>query len=462
MTIDGRKNNYRARVLERAGEAVLDIPDIRILESTSPRKLVDGFQESWGVEARSVVLPAVSSDGINFDNTCGLSKSVATKDVDLREKVAGFAKLGCDVYISLDPGFRFVSTAPLFVVDSTGDSARRVCISKPRVQEMVAHTLADAISLVLEGIDGTEARLRGVVANCVDLWPMSAADGRIELTCFCADCVERLTAEAMDDEAVGRFQDFPSPANLLLQDNQSGIGYADDFNSESSPKRILALARLKGYIEAFGRMAEEELEENASALLGYLLSRHRVTVDSVLMFMKSGVELALEEASDLDVGTIDRIVVVEGSQYNWTGGLFLDLLDTEGPFDEVWFDPSTSDLSFKRSPFRAFMWRRSRYVVDSFFDYATSVADAGLMATTGLGRLADVQIMRELNSRLRSALGASMTGFTNLSALPGASVTEPDGPGRRGFVGVGFDLEIAQAVLSKVKVASNSYGPDSE
>lgn len=451
MTTGERRAEYRRQVLQRAGEATLDIPDLRILKTAEPHRLLERFEASWDVKPTSVVLPAVSPDGVNFDNTCGLPISRTAAAVDFRNAVNAFASAGCDVYVSMDPGFRFINSAPLLVVDSSGDSARRACITKPRVQEVISHTIADAVGLVLDGVEGTGAKLLGIAVDSVDLWPMSAADGRIDLTCFCTECVDKLGAEEL-----ARFQDFPNPSNLLLRDSGTGIGYADTIQSDASPEKVLSLSRLKGYVEIFEKASRTELQKHAEGILDYMRARHRMTVESLVSMIDSGTERARNESEDLLDGALRRIVLAEGSQYNWTAGLFVDLLDSEGPFDEIWLDPSTTEVSLKRVASRAYMWRRCRYAVDAFFEYAAAVADPALRAITGLGRLEEFQVVRVLEGRLRTSLGASMTGFTNLSALAGEVAESPEGPGRLGFIGVALDEALGAGVLMDVDVAPSA------
>src|SRR5690242_15591086 len=72
-----RTQGYRERVLNRAGEPILDIPDISILAFRDPATLIADFQQVWGVSPRAVVLPIASADGVNFDNPCALPVSRA-------------------------------------------------------------------------------------------------------------------------------------------------------------------------------------------------------------------------------------------------------------------------------------------------------------------------------------------------------------------------------------------------
>ena len=162
-----------------------------------------------------------------------------------------------------------------------------------------------------------------------------------------------------------------------------------------------------------------------------------------------------------------RVILLEGVYYGWTSGLQLDRLDrvatvnTVNPYDEIWFDPSSTDLFMKEVPFRSYMWKRSRYYVDSFLNFAANVSDPVKRSITGIARLSRTQAKELLDTRLSQAMGTAMIGQTSLFALPNLQSDNEESQ-RIGFVGVALDEEIGKALIESISIPRGMREHESE
>ena len=93
------------------------------------------------------------------------------------------------------------------------------------------------------------------------------------------------------------------------------------------------------------------------------------------------------------------------------------------------------------------MWRRSRYLIDSFFDTSASISDVGIRATTGWARYNDEEAQGVLDYRARSTLASRMAGLVSLMALDADD-------NRVGFVGVGLNEAVATEVVRATTIAA--------
>lgn len=197
-----RSKGYKAGVVEHAREAILDLPVLNFLAYRSAEQIVQDFTESWGMSPKAVVIPVLASDGVYFDNPCELPLSRAVDPdvqqarapiVDFAKAVYDFGEQGLDIYLLVAPSVSFVSANPLLVVDSVGDTARLTCMTKNGCRELISEIVAEAVLLATDALASltmeNTPRLRGLVFDVVNIWPMSSTNGRIELNCFCEDCV---------------------------------------------------------------------------------------------------------------------------------------------------------------------------------------------------------------------------------------------------------------------------------
>lgn len=461
-----RGEKYTNSILARAGEGVLDVPDLNILTYAKPDTLIASFETAWGKPPAAVALPVTSNDGVLFRNTLELplSRCVTRDDGPLSfpQAVSEFATRGLDVYLTFDPGFRFTRIDALFLVDIVGDSTSQACIGKPRTQEIAATILGDAIETAEKALRGLKGSLRGVAIDAVDLWPMGAKKGRLELTCFCESCV-RYFQQKGEPALIEAFKTFPNPWNLLLAENESqdGIGFIDDVTSEASADAVLGFSRQKAYIDIFGDRPEGKLRQLAALVLKYMLIRHDQTIDCLNTIFDEAV--VTRDGQDV---RLDRIIITEGSPYDWTSGLFLDRLDNwqrHGrrlpPCDEVWFDPTSTDLVLANIRFRSYMWRRARYYIDAFLSFADSVGNPRFRATTGLARLSDHMVLGVLRDRLNTCLATATEGLAALAALPGGEATGVEvgaqPPNQRvGFVGGAMSRGVGESLVKAVDIAT--------
>ncbi len=466
-----------------AGEGLLDIPHPAVLTHKTPRELLERFKNSFGMYPKGVVLPTIATDGLLY--TCG--------DIELPQSkykfvghYQGFQKAITDfaqypeiekIYLSVDPTLQFVRTDALHVIDIAGDGSQQVCIINPRTQELLGAILGIGIDLTLNMLDSinSQVKLAGAVIDVVDLWPQGARENRLELTCFCESCLKVFETEEKD--LLDHFRTFPNPWNLVLKDNQTGIGYIDELPKSILAPQILGLSRQKGYIDIFKDASVPELTQHATHLLRYMQIRHNSTA------------LALHNVFDeayngLEEKQLQKILLLEGVHYDWTSGLQLQRLDDPGPdvnrFDEVWFNSTSSDMVMHYTPFRSYMWRRSRYLIDAFFQSIATAADPIKRNTTGIARYSERHIRDELFAkRLGSAVSTTDSNRTSLAALPPLKLEAKEGekePGqfeeekkvekidnqqkvsqRVGFVGVAFfDEAEGQEFLKTVTIAPSA------
>ncbi len=461
-----RDFNIIKRSVEKAGLPIMDIPYLGILRYFKPEALIKRFTDNWGIKPQAVVLPIAYSDGLLFEveGLRDLRSPNAKIAEDLKEfsdVVYAFAKEGLKIYLLLDPTLQFIRTNALHLIDIVGDSSASVCIGNPSSREVIAAILGTAIDETLNAVAtlGDKQVLEGVVIDAVNIWPMGAANQRLELNCFCPSCERYFNQE--NDKLLPFFRDFPNPWNLLLKDTGSGIGFIDDIKQSSTADEIVGLSRQKGYYSIFEKKEPGELLKSAEILREYIRIRHEQTL------------FAINEIFQKALGGLPpnimpkRVILLEGVYYGWTSGLQLDRLDrvatvnTVNPYDEIWFDPSSTDLFMKEVPFRSYMWKRSRYYVDSFLNFAANVSDPVKRSITGIARLSRTQAKELLDTRLSQAMGTAMIGQTSLFALPNLQSDNEESQ-RIGFVGVALDEEIGKALIESISIPRGMREHESE
>lgn len=430
----------------------MDMPHPGLLRYMEPKQMVVEFEKSWGAKPTAVVLPVTCPDGLLFSVT-GLSEALSpyatdiARDIrDFQDAVLNFANLGLDIYLLLDPSLQFIDTAALHLVDITGDGSAQTCIGNPRAQDVAAAILGTGVDIVVETTQKSPGKLKGVVLDLVDLWPMGGKDDRLELTCFCPAC-ERYF-ENNKPGMLRQFKTFPNPWNLLLQVTSTGINPCDEIRLKATADDVIGLCRQKGFDKVFGDQSLPLLLEQAEILLDYIEVRHNQTIAAVN-------EVFNQALSDLD-SIPRRIILTEGSYYAWTSGLQLerlDILDTTDhpPYDEVWFDPSSSELALNNTPFRSYMWKKARYFLDAFFQFAANAADPAKRTNTGIARLTINQVKSTLKKRLNQALATSVRGYTSLASLPelkGDSTSSE----RVGFIGIALNREVGEKFIEGINI----------
>lgn len=459
MTLKRRSFNISGTT-HKAGNSVMDIPHLGILRYLKPKDLMARHKEKWGKDPDGVALPVTYSDGLLFDveglnDLRSPNAKVSDELKGFEDVVTAFAKLGLDIYLVIDPTLQFVRTDALHIVDIVKDSSSSVCIGNPRSRDVIAAILGTAIDITLVMTEELKGKLKGVVLDAVNIWPMGAVNNRLELTCFCPSCEKHFTAE--NKALLSEFRTFPSPWNLVLKDTGTGISYIDDIRPGITAREIVGLSRQKGFHEVFGSTEQAFLERQAELLLEYIRIRHEQTMFAINdIFRQSLQDIPLPKEL-----FPKRIVLIEGVNYGWTSGIQLKRLDripdesAINPYDEVWFDPSSTELVMEHVPFRSFMWKRSRYYIDAFLHFAATVSSPVLRAITGASRLSKAQAKDVLVIRLGQALGTAMTGQTSLISLP-QLCSENEKSQRTGFVGVALDKELGDKLIDSIEIEPGS------
>lgn len=447
-----RNFNLQTQLAENKRGSVMDIPHPALLRYSEPKVLIAQFEEAWGTKPEAVVLPVTVADGLMF-RVEGLSEQISPYAIgfsgglkDFQDIVHTFAKEGLDIYLLIVPTLQFVGTDALHIVDIVGDGSAQLCISNPRSQDVIAAVLGTGVDLAIETTKNTQGKLKGVVIDIVDLWPMGGKNKRLELTCFCPSCEKYI--EEHKPGLIRQFRTFPNPWNLLLQATTTGIGHIDEVHPNSTASEIIGLSRQKGYDEVFEDRTMPILLDQAGVLLDYIEVRHNQTVAAVTAIF----EQALQDLDSIP----RRIILTEGSYYDWTAGIQLERLDKslpQGalPFDEIWFDPSSTELLMANTLFRSYMWKRARYYIDAFFDLVANATDPVKRATTGIARMKIAELRGLLKSRLSQAIGTAMTGFTSLASLPEIKSDNSDSM-RIGFIGVALTRESGDKLIEGLNI----------
>ena len=460
-----RNFNIKEKSVERAGYAIMEIPHLGILGHYSPNSLMEKFYNEWGLKPRAIVLPVTYSDGLLFDieGLKGLrspNARISDEFGEFKDVVYTFAEKGLDIYLLIDPTLQFLRTDSLHIVDIVGDSSSSVCIGNPSSREIIAAILGTAIDETLDAISrvpdkSKRGNLRGVVLDIVNIWPMGAVNERLELTCFCPSCQKYFNDD--DPTLVPKFRDFPNPWNLLLKDSGGGISFIDEVKSTTTPNELIGLSRQKAFHTIFDDR-NVNLVGYAELLKDYIKIRHEQTLFAVNDIF----ELALKGLDERP----QRILLLEGVYYGWTSGIQLDRLDrvstknTVNAYDEIWFDPSSTELYLSNVPFSSFMWKRSHYYLDAFFQFVAGASDARKRAVTGLSRLSKAQVYELIGVRLNQALGTAMTGQASLFALPELRKGKKEDDikditsQRMGFIGVVLDQEIGKVLIPTISAIS--------
>ncbi len=443
-----------SQIKQNAGGGIMDVPHPALLRYMEPKQMISDFEKAWGTKPASVVLPVTCPDGLLF-RVEGLSDALSSYAIDMahnlrdfQDVVSAFATLGLDIYLLLDPGLPFVDTPALHLVDIIGDGSAQVCFGNPRAQEVSGAILGTGIDLATETTKTTPGKLKGVVLDLVDLWPMGGKEDRLELTCFCPACEKYI--ENRKPGLIRRFKTFPNPWNLLLRATSSGIQHSSEVRLKASAEDIVGLSRQKGFAQVFEDKSMPFLLEQAEVLLDYIQVRHEQTIAAIG-------EVFSHAVRGLD-SIPHRVILTAGSYYDWTSGLQFERLDQRGgenecPYDEVWFDPSSSELTLSSIPFRSYMWRRARYFLDAFFQFAANAANPDKRTSTGIARLTINQVRRTLKQRLNQALAGATRGHTSLASLPPIK-SESNVSQRVGFVGIALVREAGEKFVEGIDIPS--------
>jgi hypothetical protein len=427
---------------------ILDVPILQFLRQGGIRELIADHKRDWGDEPEAVCLPIVAPDGLNLavkGSGLPLSENSHAHGAgrEFGAIISEISNIGLDIYLLLDPTMNFCNTDALHIKDIGGDSSSAICIGNPRSQELLGAILGTAVDEALAATQDGTGKLRGVVLDVVDLWPMSASNERVEITCFCSSCEKYLSLR--DSTLVEKFKTFPNPLNLLLKDSNTGIAHIHDFDVDSTPEYILGLSKQRDYDQIFKGATESTLRAHSLTILDYLKLRNEQVHESIGAIFSE----ALNGVPD----AISRVILCSGFTYDWTSGIFLASLDTvpDTVCTEVWFDPQESDIYLKEKPFRSYMWRRSRYMIDAFLGFAGNVSNPDKRANTGISRYPKDIAREMLRKRFSQAIGASLREQSALASLPPLQ-TANEGSSRIGFVGVAMSNQLATRYIDGIDI----------
>ena len=427
-------------------QSLIYLPDLAVLSQRTAKQLKEQHSERWGYPAEGVVLPICSAKGVPFENKYTSREPVRYADkkdpLFLREIVEEFAKLGLDIYFSIDPTLTFIKSDLLHIIDIVGDGSPQACFSKEKTKELLEYFIEKAIEIGKEACEGKKSEVIGVALDLTNILPMGATDERIELTCFCSECRHQLASfHAGDQKLIEKFETFPNPWNMALKDSGTGIGQISDIEWDIAPEKILGLSKLKGFM-AF---ENDNPMEKARSLIDYLQVRHKQVVQStkdIFTGSKQGKQWK-------------RILITEGSSYDWTSGLFLQKLDDSTICDELWFDPTSRNFEIRNICYRSFMWRRGTYFLNAFFGFLSKAQDGYMRTYTGLGKRSVDAIEELLKLRMRQAIGASITQKIDLLLLPENALNT--GTGRIGFVSPGIDEGICESLIKEANIPAGIF-----
>ncbi len=431
---------------------VLDIPDLSILEYTEVDGLLKNFEHTWGVMPQAVALPIFGAHGVPFQNDLiepiGLRYAGADEAVSLGEIAREFAARGQDIFLVVQPALSFIHTDALHVVDIVGDKSARTCIGKSATRRLLSILTASAIRHVsaqlaqASSLTSPTGALRGIVLDLSGgLWPMGAHEERIELCCFCQDCREQLgSMSTRGKNLVGAFERFPNPWNLVLQDSGSGIVHISSLEWDTPPERIVEISRLKGFDKELRERYGADLSPDAVVLLEYMKARHQLTLSAAKDLLRRSFD-----EGHVDEGELRRILILESSRYDWSSGLFFEKVDDLTVCDEVWTNASADLVATQNVAMRPYMWSRSRYLLDHFFELWASCQSEEKAGRIGLGKLSPDGIRKLLELRRGQAMAAALTSKLDLHCLP--ELTGSEGKGRIGFVGVGLSEVVSRRLV---------------
>jgi hypothetical protein len=429
--------------------SLIDVPHIAVLHYRTMDELIQAHTSRWGTEPVGICLPVTAQDGLLFeieDVTLPISRyaSKAGRYVDFESTLKDASERFDEVYLSLDPTLRFCSADALHIEDIKGDSSSQVCFGNPAAIALCGAILGTAVDIALSILKNTNCRLSGAALDCVDLFPLGAEEQRVSLTCFCPSCVKWI--EDKSPGLVTKFRDFPNPWNLVLSDSGSGVSQISEIAPTSSPTEIVGLSRLKKFDVAFTDRSDANLIEQARLLLRYIETRHQQVVHAAHSIFNDAL-------NGLEAVTPKRIVIMEGAKYDWTAGLQLARLDTadrrDGGFDELWFHPTSPEIIPLTANYRPYMWRRTRYFLDAFFQFSFSVSDKTMRATTGIGLLSEDDAKARLYERLATASGSEVNSSLDLSAVISVGSMRTN---LQGFTSVAFDEKFGEAFIRDLSI----------
>lgn len=441
------------------------IPDFSILGHTTKDKAL-GVAANEDFAVTAVCLPVVQMGGMPFPSKLGSfeeirilrSENTAPVLVKIDQVVSEFVKAGKDIYFYVNPSMEFLNVPPAHVVDIRNVGSPSACFNKKISQTVIIDAVTAAFTAIQSAAnkDGVDwSRFKGLAIDITDLWGMSGSVGHIHPTCFCGECRQFFESKGL---SIAAFETSPNPFQLALQSSGTGISYIDNFNHDESAESIVGKSRLREFDKEFEtQSAKIDAAEN---LRRYMMLRHEM-VQVCLEKIFSGVSAKLASSGiDLPKGAdgkhiLRRIVVAEGAEFSWTGGIFLDQLSS-AVIDEVWFDPTEKTASIPSDVnYRYFTSSRSTYFLNAFIQLIANAKDPVLRATTGLGRLNERALRDRIEQLGLTAVGRVMDNLYNLSL-------SAQNESFRGFVRPTINGEIAKRLAAAAIIAPSPHVTDDD
>lgn len=429
-----------------SGEPVAFVPDLRIMTLATAADCLQVFRRDWGLddETPAVCLPLVGVAGVSYENTLCAQNTVNAKidATSATPKTIGqvardFVDLGCKVYLYVVPTLRFLQVESCHKLDIRGKGTPEACFHRAKTKEFLSYLIGCGIDHVQEHLDDGTDSLAGVVIDITNLWGMGGAGGKVFTTCFCEECRNYFAGKQLP---LAEFETFPNPWELLLKDTKTGVSYIDNVSYGETPPSLVGKAALQGFGASF--KTETERLHAAELLMQYMIARHEMVEDCLTAVFEEA-KIVGENGAERPV---KKIALVEGTDYDWTAGVFPGRLSTQ-VIDELWIDP-TDKAPPLQSTHKMFMWRRASYFLNAFFQFLTDVADHRMRTTTGLGRFPAPVIKAQLRERGAKATSNELTGIQQLAALSGLQ-----NPGRDGFVGIVFSDDLLRPLLTNAYIA---------
>jgi len=436
------------------GGGVIDIPTMAVFKYHTVGELVEAFTSKWGVEPRLFTLPVTESDGLLF-RVEGLADAPVSDRFpeapdlsDFSGVVRHIAAAGYDLVLTLDPELSFLSVDNLNIRDIVNKSASQLCIGNQLTRQVAAAILGTGVDLALAATEGKSGSLMGVALDATDLWPGGGENGRVRMTCFCTACTSYF--ESVAPGLVAKYKTFPNPWSLLLKPSNRGMAFVSNIGPKANAEEVLGASKQQGYDVSFGSMDQAAKLDQAALLLRYMRARHDQTVASLKDVFDQALDGLTEE--------LLTVVIVEGDQYGWTSGVWLEELDAaprspNNPFGEIWFDPTSEVPHLTKARYRTFMWGRSRYTITAFFQFCAKVGDSTARSITGISRYSQEELRQMILERSGRLLANAGGGQALLGLLPAPDdFQEVNTVGRVGLVGVGLDNLFMERFVGQLRI----------
>ncbi len=461
---------------------ILLIPSLEVFSVIDLASYYDRFIKGRGYTG--VVLPLVETTGVYFDYRVTvdgsrqvvtgnavrmLSTSSGTQKVEyigLHQIIRRLTDLAgqtdpLSIYFSVHVDLpQFAHDSASSIADQSGFTSARACINKATTLQHLEALFRGAFGQetpaserVIDPVD-----VAGIVLYAGDLWPVSGAGGRFQLTCFCEECAEQLSRKNVGKDW---FKKTPNPANLALaemeDDREAVSGYLPvrDLEADLDPEDIidrcaqvantLAYNATRGKSDGKMQVSAQELMTLARQLKAYLTAKSTLSQEALKRVFREARKVADRE--------LHAILLVEAEPYLWTTGIFFkDLVTMADSVDEVWLPvhPMSTPVGMPKT--RAILASRACYFVYSFVINLNIHLPAFKATRMGTMPFEErQQMLRHGKDQVLSELPQKLVGL----ALPATMAAAKDA------VVVGLDAEIIDRLIENALGAEETHSPQS-